>query len=334
MDITYEACQRYVRGEATLEEARAVRAWLADPANELQAQRWMSQHAAQPLAPPHSAAADPFNYAAMRDNLHARLGLPMPTPAPVVMPAPVWRRCAAAAALGGVVAGGGWVLYQQQRATPTEFAASTPYGQTRTVQLPDGSEVTLNAHSSLRYAATAAASAPREVWLDGEGFFSVKHTTDNKRFVVHTTGGFNVEVLGTRFTVYRRHAQARVVLLSGKVRVAFKDQALADVILKPGELLQTTDQQPKIVVHKAVQAQAYAAFTTNELHFDATSLADLALRLQDTYGVEVVVASPALRARKFSGTFPVGDLPVLCENLSEAFHLKIERRGNQLILSE
>lgn len=333
MEITYAACVRYVRGEATLTEARAVRAWLADPANEAQAQEWMSRYAAEAPAP---VETDAFNYAAMRENLHAHLGR-APTPQVVPMhPARSARwRWAAAAALAGLTAGAGW-LWQTQHKSAALAAASyaTAYGQTRVVHLPDGSEVTLNAHSTLRYAAAPDARQPREVWLDGEAFFSVKHTVDNQRFVVHTTGNFNVEVLGTKFTVYRRHEQARVVLLSGKVRVDFADHAQPDVILKPGELLQTADSKPKAVVHKAVKAASYAAWTDARMSFDATSLPDVATRLQDTYGVEVVVADSALNQRKFTGTFPIGNLDVLCEDLAEAFHLRIEHQQNRLVLSK
>jgi ferric-dicitrate binding protein FerR (iron transport regulator) len=334
MEITYAACMRYVRGEATLAEARAVRAWLADPANEQQAQEWMSRSAAEAPASAASSAPAPFHYAAMRENLHARLGV---TP-PVVPSRPAhraWRRWAAAAALAGLTAGAGWLWQaQHQPAALATASYATPFGQTRVVQLPDGSEVTLNAHSALRYAATADARQPREVWLDGEAFFSVKHTPDNQRFVVHTTGGFDVEVLGTKFTVYRRREQARVVLLSGKVRVDFADHTQPDVILKPGELLQTADNKPKTVVHKAVQAESYATWTAAQLRFDATSLAEVATRLQDTYGVQVVVADSALNQRKFTGTFPMGNLDVLCDNLAEAFHLRIERQQNRLLLSK
>jgi transmembrane sensor len=327
--VTYEACVRYVRGEATLAEARAVRAWLADPANEAQAQAWMSRSVdeATPAAPAPATTYD-YNYAQMRANLYARMGVDRSPPN-----VRRWPRWAAAAALVGAVVGATWLW--PRPAVPQLATAyyATDYGQTRVVQLPDGSAVTLNAHSSVRYAAPAHAPAPREVWLDGEAFFSVKHLPDNQRFVVHTTAGFRVEVLGTRFAVYRRHAQARVVLLSGKVRVAFADRTRPAVVLKPGELLQTTDQHPIAVVHKAVQAAAYTSWTSNELRFEGTPLAELATRLQDTYGVQVVVASPELRQRKFTGTFPMGNLTVLCEDLAETFHLRIERHQNRLTLS-
>ncbi|MFD1874470.1 FecR family protein [Hymenobacter bucti] len=331
MEITYAAYVRYLRGEASLIEARAVRAWLANPANERQVQDWMSRSAAEAAVP--VADSDPFNYAAMRENLHARLGV---APAPQVVllrPAPrAWRRWAAAAAVASLTIGAGWFWQEQHQLATASYA--TAYGQTRVVRLPDGSEVTLNAHSTLRYAASADARQPREVWLDGEAFFSVKHTADNQRFVVHTTGNFNVEVLGTKFTVYRRHEQARVVLLSGKVRVDFVDHTRPDIILKPGELLQTADNKPKVVLHKAVKAASYATWTAARMSFDATPLADVATRLQDTYGVAVVVPDSALAQRKFTGTLPIGNLDVLCEDLAEAFHLHIKRQQNRLVLSK
>lgn len=332
--ITYEACVRYVRGEATLAEARAVRAWLADPANHVQAEAWMSRSATEAAdAAPTTLGAHDYDYAQMRANLYARMGvarsLPLAQPS-----ARRWPRWAAAAALVSVVAGGTLLWPKSGAPANVETAHfATTSGQTRVVRLPDGSAVTLNARSAVRYAATPHAATPREVWLDGEAFFAVKHLPDNQRFVVHTTAGFRVEVLGTRFAVYRRHAQARVVLLSGKVRVAFADSTRPAVVLKPGELLQTSDKHPRALVHKAVQATAYTSWTANELRFEATPLAELATRLQDTYGVEVVVASPALRQRKFTGTFPMGDLNVLCEDLAVAFHLHIEHQQNRLVLS-
>jgi transmembrane sensor len=332
--ITYEACVRYLRGEASLAEARTVRAWLADPANEAQAQAWMSRSVAEPATgAPAATDAYNYNYAQMRAALHARLGLES-SPAPTQPKARQWPRWVAAAAVAAGLAGA--VGLWQQPALPSSVATAyyaTTYGQTREVHLPDGSVVTLNAHSSVRYAAAPHASAPREVWLDGEAFFAVKHLPNNQHFVVHTTAGFRVEVLGTRFAVYRRHAQGRVVLLSGKVRVAFADSTRPAVVLKPGELLQTSDQHPRALVHKAVQATTYTSWTANELRFEATPLAELATRLQDTYGVEVVVASPALRQRKFTGTFPMDNLDVLCEDLAEAFHLHIEHQQNRLVLS-
>jgi transmembrane sensor len=214
---------------------------------------------------------------------------------------------------------------------------TTAYGQTRRVQLPDGSSVTLNGHSSLRYPAAWAPGKPREVWLDGEAYFAVQHQADNQRFLVHTQAGFNVEVLGTKFTVSRRRNMGRVVLLSGKVRVSFNDRQQPDVLLKPGELVETRETQPAepvVTAYRAVHTAPYASWKDAELVLDETTIAELAARLQDTYGLQVVVATPELNQRKVTGTVPVHDLDVLLQSLEEAFHLQATRQGNRLTLTE
>ena len=339
-EIDFEACMRYVRGKSSLAEAQAVRAWLKEPANKLTAQHWMDLYMATLEADEQAVDPVAFDYAGMQATLGNQLGFD--APAVAARPA-TWRRWAAAAALVGIAAGvGGGVYWQQhpQRVAATQPAAGLPptqyvtgNGQTREVQLPDGSTVTLNANSTLRHAAVWSPNAPREVWLNGEAYFSVKHLANHQRFRVHTSGNFNVEVLGTKFTVYRRHAQERVVLLSGKVRVDFHDQHQPDVILKPGELLQTADATPKQVVHKAVRAPTYAAWKDSRLVLDDLPIADLATQLRDTYGVEVVVLDSALRRQTITGTVPLGDLNLLCQALRASFNIKVARQGSRILLS-
>jgi transmembrane sensor len=331
--ITQELFTAYVHGTASAADAATVRAWLTQPANQLLAQYWMGLHweelAAQPAAP-----ADAPDYEAMLTRLHRQLDLGQSPRLPAA--APAWRRWAAAAAVAGSVLGGGsWWLYNQ-RPAPTQQVA-TAYGQTRTVQLPDGSSVMLNGHSTLRYPAAWAAGKPREVWLDGEAYFSVQHQADNQRFLVHTAAGFNVEVLGTKFTVSRRRTQGRVVLLSGKVRVSFDDRQQPDVLLKPGELVETREikpAQPVVTAYRMVHTAPYSSWKDAQLVLDETTIAELATRLQDTYGLEVVVATPELNRRKVTGTVPVRDLDVLLQSLEETFQLQAARQGNRLTLTE
>ena len=337
-DITFLLFERYVQGAATPAEAAAVRAWLVLPAHQTQAQSWMQGHWDALAATPAPLAAAEPDYKALLAAVHTQLGFRREAPAmapaqwqPVA--APQWRRWAAAATLAlGLAGAGGWLLHSQRLAAP--LALATDYGQTRRLRLPDGSEVTLNGHSQLRYPAHWATTGPREVWLDGEAYFSVQHQPNHQRFVVHTQAGFNVEVLGTKFTVYRRREQARVVLLTGKVRVDFDDQQRPDVILRPGELLETRDAAPLAVLHKTVHTAPYASWKDNNLVLDETSIGELATRLQDTYGIEVVVQSPALSQRRMSGTVPLRDLDVLLLALQEAFHLKATRAGNRIVLTE
>jgi transmembrane sensor len=332
-DITQALFTAYLQGSASAADAATVRAWLAQPANQLLAQHWMLQHW-EGLETQAAPALEEPDYEAMLTRLHGRLAFGA-GPA-VAAPAPQWRRWAAAAAVAGtLLGGGGWLLTHRGPATQT---LATAYGQTRTVQLSDGTRVTLNGHSTLRYPAAWTPGKPREVWLDGEGYFAVQHQTDNQRFVVHTKAGFNVEVLGTKFTVSRRQDRGRVVLLSGKVRVHFDDHQRPDVLLAPGELVETREVQPAEPVvttyRKVRSAAAYASWKDAELVLDETTISELAARLQDTYGLEVEVDTPELNQRKVTGTLPVRDLDVLLQSLEETLHVKATRQGNHLVLTE
>ena len=102
------------------------------------------------------------------------------------------RRLAIAASLAGLIAlgAGFWMLSQQ------DIIYKTAYGETKTVELPDGSKVTLNTNSNIRIKHAWNAEIPREVWLDGEAFFKVSHQGNNQKFVVHTQDNVDVEVLG------------------------------------------------------------------------------------------------------------------------------------------
>lgn len=89
---------------------------------------------------------------------------------------------------------------------------ATQYGEQRVVELPDHSVVSLNANSTLRFRNDwSQANTLREVWLDGEAFFSVQKqegAAGPAKFIVHTND-LDVEVLGTRFNVSNRMAGGR-----------------------------------------------------------------------------------------------------------------------------
>ncbi|MDO7845496.1 FecR domain-containing protein [Hymenobacter sp. M29] len=335
--ITQTSFTAYVQGTASATEAEAVRHWLGQPENQPQAQQWMHEHwETLAAANDEISLADEPDYEQMLTRLHVQM-LMSETNEPRAEPtvAPMWRRWAAAAAVAGtLLAGGGW-LYSHRAAAPQEYA--TAYGQTSTLQLPDGSSVTLNGHSTLRYPTAWVPGKPREVWLDGEAYFAVQHQADNQRFVVHTLGGFSVEVLGTKFTVVQRRTQGRVVLLSGKVRVSFDDKRQPDVVLAPGDLVDTRETAPaklEVTARRNVPTAPYASWKDNMLVLDGTTIAELANRLEDTYGLQVIVATPELNERKVTGTVPVQDLDVLLQSLEETFHIRAVRQGNRLTLTE
>ncbi len=79
--------------------------------------------------------------------------------------------------------------------------------------LPDGSEITLNANSNLRYHKKDW-NNDRTVYLNGEAFFSVEK---GNTFIVSTENG-NVQVLGTRFNVNSNLDYFEISCFEGSVK--------------------------------------------------------------------------------------------------------------------
>lgn len=233
---------------------------------------------------------------------------------------------------------GNW-LWPAYGLAPVRYA--TQAGQQRTVRLPDGTVVTLNADSRLTTAATWAAQTPREVWLEGEAFFQVSHlsrqanlavaeATGNAKFVVHA-GKLNVAVLGTTFNVLNRSEDLNhVTLNSGKVLVERAtlfghEQAL----MAPNELVEYSTSRRQLVKRPVVAAH-YSAWVNGTLKFDRTPLAEIVRLLHDSYGLDIVVADPALLRQTVTGALPSKNADVLLQALAESLGMRAERDGKNV----
>jgi ferric-dicitrate binding protein FerR (iron transport regulator) len=93
----------------------------------------------------------------------------------------------------------------------------TPRGGGYQLKLADGTQVWVNAGSSLKYPVSFN-DTTRDVYLEGEAFFDVTHA--GTPFIVHS-GNMDVRVLGTSFNIaaYRDEDVYRTTLVEGKVRV-------------------------------------------------------------------------------------------------------------------
>jgi transmembrane sensor len=126
---------------------------------------------------------------------------------------------------GGVAAAGAWLL----RDAPLRLTSSvTEVGETRAIDLPDGSRVELNTHSA---ASIDYAGDRRQVRLKrGEAWFEVAR--DRARPFVVIAGEARVTVLGTQFNVRRVDAGALVSVAEGRVEVR---RGGVVVVLGPGD---------------------------------------------------------------------------------------------------
>jgi transmembrane sensor len=208
----------------------------------------------------------------------------------------------------------------------------TTYGETKSITLPDGSSVVLNANSKLTVFSDWKEQPSREILLDGEAFFSVVHKTNNQPFKVITAEGVTVEVLGTTFNVYNRTNGTKVVLNSGQIRLNLPtNQSPEMIVMQPGEMVEYKEQHYE---KKAVNPLLYTAWMNNKIILDHTSLGEMVYMLQDSYGLEVKVSDAKLLEETVSGSMPLGDPEILLNQMAKAFQLKFKRNNNVIIMEE
>lgn len=238
------------------------------------------------------------------------------------------RRYYAVAATFLVLIVAGTLLFIKRSETIT---IATQYGESRTLILPDSTRVTLNGNSGLRYNRFGLSGGTREVWLDGEAFFAVSRTLAHDKFVVHTNE-LQVVVLGTRFNVLSRRGNTKVVLDEGSVKLDMKG-ATETLIMQPGQLVEFSKKSGS-VVKKEVDPEDYSSWRNNQLIFKRASLQEIAVILEDTYGMVVTFKDDRLKEKFFTGSSSSDDIQELLDKLSELFSLKITRKGNHIIIQE
>ncbi|SHL99265.1 FecR family protein [Mucilaginibacter sp. OK098] len=160
---------------------------------------------------------------------------------------------------------------------------STPRGGHYQVVLPDGSQVWLNAASSIRFP-TAFTGKERIVEITGEAYFEV---AKNKTlpFVVKVNNS-EVRVFGTHFNVmaYTDEAAIKTTLLEGSVQFS---NGLASCMLKPGEQSQL-NKSGQVKVISGVDVDNAIAWKNNMFNFENTDIEVVMRQLSRWYDVDVV----------------------------------------------
>lgn len=183
---------------------------------------------------------------------------------------------------------------------------SIPYGKTFGITLSDGSKVTLNAGSELRYPVNfIAGEKNREVFLKGEAFFEIASDTVHP-FIV-TTKELDVQVLGTRFnvTAYPEDAKTLAVLVEGKVSVQNKLRQADVQILQPGE--GAFLENNKVEVQK-VNVQKYVGWVSGQLVFADDPFKVITHKLERRYNVSIKNNYEPLEDIRITATFESEDI--------------------------
>lgn len=224
--------------------------------------------------------------------------------------------------------------------------------------LQDGTVVTLNAGSKLRYNANFGVE-DRVVELEGEAYFKV--AKDKARPFIVKTSFLSVRALGTEFNVkaYPGDKTIETTLVEGSVKVA-KNGDTEEVILTPNQkLTYYKDESARIdtldetaentseakaavpensttaqLVKEDVKVEPLVSWKDNRWFIEKQNLSKLAVELERKFDVEIEFKSERLKNFSFTGTLLDEPLEQVLKVMSFTAPLNYEINGKKVIFAE
>lgn len=257
-------------------------------------------------------------------------------PRPLRMSGRAWALTGIAATLLAVLLFSYLLAPKKTKLQVAQNTITTKPGSKSKVQLPDGSQVWLNADSRITYDETFRGPF-REVKLCGEAYFDITKDKDHP-FIIHASS-IDVKVLGTSLNVrsYRNEKNTEAVLINGSIEVSLRDDPGKRIVLQPNEKIVVEndskpivtgtaradlkyDRVPVLVLSKAhfQQADTMATevlWTKNKLAFDQETLENVASKIERWYGVKIFIQDDSLKLTAYSGVFEDESLNQVMEAL-------------------
>ncbi len=239
----------------------------------------------------------------------------------------LWSAAAAASVIIACL-----LLFHGSNPRPASNTVSTKAGSKSKIQLPDGTQVWLNADSKIKYDQDFM-GALREVQLTGEAYFDV--VKDKSRpFVIHT-GSIDVTVVGTSFNVrsYPGEKTTETALIQGAVEITLHNNPDKKIVLRPSEKCTVenpapeaktpvaAEEQPMLTVGKIRYGKTDSSssietmWVKNKLAFENESFERITTEMERWYNVKFNIKREALKDVYLTGIFENKSLNEVMEAL-------------------
>jgi transmembrane sensor len=223
-----------------------------------------------------------------------------------------------------LVSAGGQITYAGQ-ANSTALVYNTltvPIGNRRDLTLPDGSQVSLDAGSSITY--PVVFTKDRRIAMTGQAYIKVSHDPAHPFYT--TVKGITIKDIGTEFNVnaYDDEPNVKTTLVQGSIQVN-------ETILAPGEQAQVATNN--IVVKKA-DLDAVTAWKDNDFYFDNQSLKSSMRQIARWYNVSVVYHNVDEKLQLFVDVSRSTNLSVVLKAIENTGKVKCSLEGHTIILSQ
>lgn len=278
--------QRYVEGNVTSEEVEAVVDWL--DADEKHVKELMSLHKLYNISVLNQPVLLQEKTGTSRLTLLRRIINEVVKVAAIVL----------------VVLGIEFLLEKEEltEVAPLFQTLYVPSGQRAELILPDSTKVWVNAHSRIVYPVTFHKNY-RQVELDGEAYFDVKHD-ETSPFIVKTEK-MDVKVLGTEFNVsaYSKNPEFKVALLKGSVELESSKSSLK-YRMKPGEQIRLKEGK---YISSDIKDMDYFKWKEGLLCFNNQPISEIMDELSLYFDIEISITDRSFLKQRYSGKFRIKD---------------------------
>ncbi len=206
-----------------------------------------------------------------------------------------------------------FLFFNNQRSFVTQIA------QTKTINLPDNSEVILNAKSKLAFN-TKTWKDHRDLELDGEAFFKV---SKGQTFSVLTDVGV-VQVLGTQFNVKERDHYFEVHCYEGLVSVTYNNETIK---LPKGKIFRVINGTKENI---EVQGTLNPSWIQRESSFNNIPLEQIIAELERQYDINIQVNDINV-TQLFTGSFTHEDKNLALQSVTIPLKLSYKIDGKNVV---
>lgn len=190
---------------------------------------------------------------------------------------------------------------------------SSGVGEMKVVELPDGSQVWLNAQSSIIYPEKFKGQL-REVTIEGEAYFKVSHDSEHP-FIVHSDH-MQAKVLGTSFLMndHVNEPVSDTYLTEGSIDLELKELKKT-IRLVPGDKV-SYNKETSTVVRINNPHLSIDSWRFGKLSFYNETLFEIGRKLERKFGKEILI-DENIDSMKFTADFESESL----EQILEFFHV-------------
>ena len=311
--------RKYLSNSATADEMKELDEWIAS--NE-DFHDWLENQVDN-----SSAEMDAEKQADILAKIHEKIAVQ--SKQKFVLPG--WAKTVAAVALIVLMAASAAIYFRSNQPNMIQYAEiGALRGQKASVTLPDGTKITLNSESTLKYS-TNYNQSDRAVELVGEAYFEV---AKNKKipFVVKA-GKLEIEAKGTAFNIkaYPTDNSISTTLTEGKIEV----KTPLDVLnMIPNERMEynNTDQTfRKLTLTDAVGS---IGWLNDELSFENATLAEVVANFSRIYNIDIQFASESIKEQRFTGKINNNSLLSVLRIISFTSPIRFEQKDSVVILYE